>query len=65
MNTDSFRLGWENSKKLKSRCPKCKALVVTEVKGFGVCKYCGTKVLGHKAKFKEKLKEKLESRNEK
>lgn len=57
-NRDFSRI-WQAQKKLKRACPKCHHLVFTEPRGYGICDYCGTKVLSKKSEFQEKIKNML------
>lgn len=54
---------WNEQRKIKRACPKCGCMVFTEPRGYGICKYCGTKVLSRKNEFKEKMKKMLERGN--
>ena len=53
---------WKAQRMIKSKCPKCGYKVFTEPRGYGICRWCGTKVISQKMKFKKKMKKMLENR---
>lgn len=63
MTTEEMKRYWNNQRKIKSPCQKCGYKVFTEPRGYGICKYCGTKVLGDKLKFKEKMEKIMKEAN--
>lgn len=44
---------------ISTQCPKCKHWVVTKPLGYGICKYCGIKVIDKRITFRDKLRDKM------
>ena len=50
-------------KSVKRKCVYGRRVFITE-RGYGICDWCGHKVLGDKLKFKEKIKNMLGGKKE-
>lgn len=60
MNDKEYSNYKKYRKAITTKCPKCGYRVMTIVKGFGICRVCGTKVIDKRITFRENLKKAME-----
>lgn len=60
LNGNEFSKYIKYRKAVTTKCPKCGHKVFTAAKGFGICRYCSTKVIDKRITFRENLKKAME-----